>query len=307
MTSDNENSIGLLRPDNSAKPELGTMLEFGRLTTVLDGRLLEASDTSDVWLVIPYSQWFTRPEAARLGTQRAIRVLGYDLGTIPQVIGEHQLTRLANAPQQPRVVIVPALQLLNPQAWKHLLSYVHAGGTLLVNGVIARDQHNLPFDPEIVDLATNRQPVPVSLYEELTDSNGQSYQVTFANEATNYVKKAHNQVRIYPHGAGQFIWCGLPLELASETVALKALYRQVLQLPDEEDQPTCPFLISTRPIKHGNLILAVSESSSIQTILLAENNLEITIEPNRAGALLLEEDGSTQTFGGTTHHIHALL
>ncbi len=298
MTSDNENSIGLLRPDNSAKPELETMLEFGRLTTPMTGRLLEESAPSDVWLVIPYSQWFVRPETARLGTQRAIRVLGYDLGILPQVIGEHQLDQLANSPQPPRAVIVPALQLLTEQACTPLLANVHGGGTLLVNGVLARAPHNLPVDLAIADLANVRPPVPVSLYEELTAIDGQTYQLLFTNEATNYVKKAHNQVRIYEHGAGQFVWCGLPLEMASETAALKALYRQVLQLPDEDDQPTCPFLLSTRPIKQGNLLLAVSESSSTQTILLPEHHLEMTIEPGRAGALLLEADGNTHTFGG---------
>ncbi|HEX7734280.1 MAG TPA: alpha-amylase family protein [Ktedonobacteraceae bacterium] len=297
MTSDNENSIGLLRPDGSAKPELAAMLEFGRLTRALDGRLLE-TPAPDVWLVIPYSQWFTRPEAARHGTQRAVRVLGYDLGVLPQIIGEHQLDQLASASQTPRLVIVPALQLFNPHAWSNLLRYVHAGGTLLVNGVITRDQHNLPFDPEVADLAGDLQPLPVALYEELADHYGQRYQVTFANEATNYVKKAHNQVRVYQRGAGQFIWCGLPLELASETTALKALYRQALRFPADEDRTTRPFLVTRRPIKNGTLFLVVSESSSPQSISLPEANLELTIEPERAGALLLENEESAQAFGG---------
>lgn len=297
MTSDNENSIGLLRPDGSAKPELESMLEFGRLVRALDGRLLETS-TPPVWLVVPYSQWFTRSEAARHGTQRAVRVLGYDLGILPQLIGEHQLAELANAAPAPRAVIVPALQLLNPQAWSHLLSYVHAGGTLLVNGVLARDQHNLPFDPQVGDLASYARPTPVSFYETLEDTYGERYQVTFAHETTNYVKKAHNQVRTYQHGAGKLIWCGLPLELASETTALKALYRQALQTSEPEEQATCPFLITRRTIKHGTLFLVVSESSSPQSISLATNDLTVTIEADRAGALLLEEDGNMQLFGG---------
>ncbi|HEY0757353.1 MAG TPA: alpha-amylase family protein [Ktedonobacteraceae bacterium] len=298
MTSDNENSIGLVRPDGSAKPELEAMLEFGRLISALNGRLLEEPETPDVWLVVPYSQWFTRPEAARPGTQRAVRVLGYDLGVLPQLIGEHQLDQLANASSPPRAVIVPALQLFNPQAWQHLLRYVHAGGTLLVNGVLARDQHNLPFDPEIVNLTIDAQPVPVSLYEELTNHAGQSYQLTFALEASNYVKKAHNEVRTYQQGAGQIIWCGLPLELATETSALKALYSQALQLTETEEQIACPFLLVKRPVKHGQLFLTVSETSSPQSIEISAEKLELTIEPNSAGALLLEDDGSARVFGG---------
>lgn len=300
MTSDNENSIGLLRTDGSAKPELLVMQEFGRLTSALAGRLVEAPSTPDVWLVIPYSQWFTRPEAARQGTQRAARVLGYNLGIIPQMIGEHQLGALATVEQRPRAIIIPAAQLLNVQAWKSLLSYVHAGGTLLVNGVIGRDQHNLPFAPEIAGIPDEQQLVPVSFYEELVDREGQTWQVTFAHEATNYVKKAHNQVCSYPHGAGTLIWCGLPLELANETPALSALYRRALQQDpaEDEEQINEPFLITRRPLKSGSLILVVSESSSEQRIRLDEEDLEITIEPNRAGALILGSDRTAQVFGG---------
>ncbi|HVU67076.1 MAG TPA: beta-galactosidase [Ktedonobacteraceae bacterium] len=300
MTSDNENSIGLLRPDGSAKPELASMLEFGRLVSALEGRLLIQSATPDVWLVVPYAQWFTRPEAARHGTQRATRVLGYNLGVIPQLIGEYQLASLTAADKQPRAVIVPALQLLTRQAWGHLLRYIHAGGTLLVNGVLARDQHNLPFDLEIDDLDHDLPSTPISLYENLTLDNGETYQLSFQHEATNYVKKAHNQVRTYRHGAGQLIWCGLPLELAGETPTLNALYRQVLRHSPVEDENllSCPVLLVQRPIKGGKLTLVVSEISNPQTLLLEEDGVQLTIEPNRAGALIQEHNGSTQTFGG---------
>jgi len=197
-------------------------------------------------------------------------------------------------------VIVPALQLLNPQAWSYLLDYVEAGGTLLVNGVLARDQHNLPFDPTIAGLAAASQPTPISFYETLTGTTGQTYQLTFANETTNYVKKAHNQVCTYQYGAGHLIWSGLPLELASETTALKALYRQALQQPlrGEEDQPASPLMVTQRAVKDGKLFLVISESSSPQSFQLAEEGLELTIAPNRAGALLLDNDGSVRTFSG---------
>ncbi len=300
MTSDNENSIGLLRPDGSAKPELTAMLGFGRLVSALQDRLLAPGVTPDVWLVIPYSQWFTRPEAARYGTQRATRVLGYNLGVLPQLIGEHQLASLTSAEKQPRAVIVPALQLLDPRAWSHLLRYVHAGGSLLVNGVLGRDQHNLPFDPELENMSRHLQSAPVSLYENLTLENGVTYQLTFLHEATNYVKKAHNQVYTYRHGAGRLIWCGLPLELASETPALNVLYRQLLQRPlvEEENLISCPVLLHQRPIKGGKLTLVISETSSPQTLLLEEDHVQLTIEPERAGALIQENDGSTKVFGG---------
>lgn len=297
MTSDNENSIGLLRADGSAKPELTVMEEFGRLMQALDGHLFETPSTSDVWVVIPYSQWFVRPDLARYGTQQAVRILGYDLGVIPQMVGEHQLDTLTTSRHHPRVIILPALQFCDRQAWHTLLQYVRSGGTLLVNGVIGLDAHDLPFDPGLEEIAGDLCPVPVSRYEHLADSDGQTYQVIFAGEKISYVKKSHNQVRRCQYGAGTLVWCGLPLELASEPSATRELYRQIIQPAGEERHANSALLLSRRPLEDGTLILIVSEASYEQRITLAEG-VQITIEPDRAGALILGTGGRIQTFGG---------
>jgi hypothetical protein len=297
MTSENENSIGLLRSDGSAKPEMTVMQEFGRLTLALAGRVLAESATPDVWVVIPYSQWFVRPELARYGTQQAIRILGYDLGIVPQMIGENHLDLLTTADHRPRVVIVPALQLFDARAWHILLQYVCAGGTLLVSGSIGRDLHNLPFAPGVDEMPVELSPVSVSRYEELEDGEGRTYQLTFAHEKISYVKKAHNQLCAYRHGAGKLVWCGLPLELAEEASVIATLYRQVINQPAQEHYISSSVLISRQPLKDGTLILVVSEASHSQVISLDEG-MQITIDANRAGAIILGSDDVVQTFGG---------
>ena len=331
MTSDNENSIGLVRADGSAKPELAVMEEFGRLTGALAGRVLETPALPDVWVVIPYAEWFARPEWARYGTQQAVRALGYELGIVPQMVGEFQLEALTT--HRPRVVIVPAVQLLSSQAWCMLLQYVQSGGRLLVNGVVGRDQHNLPFAAG-VDGVIVMPPVPVARHEELGDSEGRRYRVTFADEKISYVKKAHNRVSNYQYGAGVLTWCGLPLELANELSVIAAIYRQVIQenafsrdfldessqenlsqartptrgpattrtpppsLLEGEGQRSSSCLIGRQVLKgEGTLILVVSEAGHEQTILLDEG-IEITVEANRAGGVVLENDGRVRTFGG---------
>ena len=297
MTSDNENSIGLLRADGSAKPELEVMEDFGRLVHALNGRMRETSSSPDVWVVIPYSQWFAQPAPAREGTQQAIRVLGYELGIIPQMVSEHQLDILATSRHYPRVVIVPATQLLDQQAWRNLLQYVHTGGTLLINGILGRDSHDLPFAPGIDESIEDLCPVPVSRYENLEDAEGHIVQVAFTDEKMSYVKKAHNRINRYQHGAGVLIWCGLPLELASDMSATRALYRQVIHPTAEPSRANSPFLISRQPLQDGMLILAVSEASGTQRITL-DDGIQITLEANRAGALILGNDSAIQTFGG---------
>jgi Beta-galactosidase len=296
MTSDNENSIGLLRADGSAKPELGVMEEFGHLVSALEGRVVE-TPSPEVWVVIPYAQWFASPDVARHGTQQAVRILGYELGIIPQMIGEHQLDVIMSERHHPRVIIVPVAQLLDRQAWHILLHYVHEGGTLLVNGVIGRDAHNLPFASGIDGIAEDLFAMPVSRYEELEDVQGQTFQVSFVDEKISYVKKAHNQVKRYQHGTGLFVWCGLPLELARETAVISMVYNEVIHQAVEPSHKENPTLISRQPLRDGMLILIASESSVAQSIKL-DKGIQVTIEPDRAGALILETDATMQSFGG---------
>lgn len=300
MTSDNENSIGLVRPDGSAKPELAVMQETGRLIQALNERIIEPPSSPEVWLVVPYSQWFTRPNLTRSATQHAVRVLGYDLGVLPQLINEHELSVLTEGHHQPKLILVPALQLLDQKAWQLLLAYVEGGGTLLVNGVIARDASQLPFDPGIFglkDIPAEITPEPVSRYEELEDTNRQIYQVTFGHEMLSYIRKAHNRVYQVDYGQGTLVWCGLPLELACESAETRALYAEVIGQAVDMQCKSTPFLIARKALKDGMLILAVSESSRIQYIELYEG-VTIEIGADRAGAVILNSDGSVQTFGG---------
>jgi hypothetical protein len=297
MTSDNENSIGLVRPDGSVKPELLAMEEFGRLVAALDGRLQETPAPPDVWVVIPYTQWFTRPELAIAATRQAVRVLAYEGGIIPQLLSEHRLQSLATA-TPPRAVIVPALQLLDRAAWHYLLNYVQGGGMLLVSGIIGRDAHNLPFHPGVEGIATEGSFEPVARYEEWLDAEGQNWQVTFGDEKISYVRKAHNQVQVIHLGAGTLIWSGLPLELASEGEATRMFYAQIPGFVKHTGPTPTPFVVARQTLQDGaTLILVVSESGRTRQIVLPEG-LEITIEPGRAGALILGQDRAVRTFGG---------
>jgi hypothetical protein len=295
MDHDNENSIGLVRADGTTKPELEVFEEFGRLTLALSDRLHEEPTLSEVCVIIPYRQWFTRDLLGRAGTQQATRILGYDLQIIPQLIGDNQLQILTEG-YQPRLVILPGLQMIEKQAWQHLLTYVEAGGTLLVNGVITRDGHNLPFDPGLSELLTDQQLTPVSRYETLQLANGTTYQVLFGEEKISYLKKANNELQTLKHGRGTLFWCGLPLELASTETATRALYKQVLGLESKETGSTA-ILVRERKVDGGTLFLVVSEAGQPQQVNLG-NNLTFTIEGTRAGALLIDENGELQTFGG---------
>jgi hypothetical protein len=260
--------------------------------------MIEARDLPAIWVVIPYSQWFVRPELAREATQQAVRILGYNLGIIPQLVGEYQLNTLAAIEQLPRTIIVPAMQLFDESAWRILQHFVHGGGTLLISGVISRSPHNLPFDPMLADRQQEElQPLTVSRYEELKIAPGETQHLVFEGDKIGYVRKAHNQLRTYRHGAGTIVWSGLPLELSSNSQATHHVYRGVLNLGEERNCVGSPLLVVRQPLKDGVLVLVVSEIGSSQRIMLDEG-VQIEIAPNRAGAVMIKDSLIMHTFGG---------
>ena len=298
MTSDNENSIGLVRPDGSVKPEMDVIDEFAPLVRLLAEQLVEPETVPAVWLVIPYSQWFVRPELVVESTQRAVRVLGYDLGIIPQLVGEHHLDTLTAFESSPQIIIVPALQWFSEQAWRQLQHFVYKGGTLLVNGVISRSQHNLAFDPGIPDVDLEElTPVALSRHEEIELAPGMTYPLIFDGDKIASVRKAHNKLKKYRYGAGTIVWCGLPLELSSSVQTIHTIYRDVLNQHVKREQVESPLLVVRQPLREGCLVLAVSEASSPQRIVLDEGST-IEIAPNRAGAAIVQNQRIVQTFGG---------
>jgi hypothetical protein len=168
MTSENENSIGLIRADGSAKPELNVMREITSLLQTISGQVIETESPPNTWVVVPYGQWFQRPTLSITPLRQTIRILGYELGIIPQVIAEQQLPELLSS-YQPTLLLVPALQYLDRKAWKALLTFVERGSRLLVSGVIGQDQHNLTFSTELEEHLSGIeiQIQPVQRYEYL--------------------------------------------------------------------------------------------------------------------------------------------
>ncbi|GER90539.1 hypothetical protein KDW_47010 [Dictyobacter vulcani] len=299
MTSDNENSIGLVRPDGSAKPELTVFYEVGRLMRELSGQIIEPEKVPATWVIIPYSQWFLRPDLAIEATQQAIRVLGYDLDTIPQMVGEQQLAALLEQDQQPQTIILPGVQHFDPRAWQALLIMVERGATLLVSGVLGHDQHNLISATGLDELDNQEQPTPrpVARYEQLHGLDGQDYQFSYPRDKMALIKKAHNSIREYTRGQGRIVWSGLPLEQSQSTDSIRAIYQQILGIISQSQQQDSPYVIARQTLRNGTLTLIVSEHSHPIQLELT-GGIQISIAPGRAGAILTHNDGTTSSYGG---------
>jgi hypothetical protein len=264
--------------------------------------LIEPESVPDVWLIVPYSQWFLRSDLTLEITRRAIRTLGYDLGIIPQVIGEHQLHEVLKTNHRPRCLIVPGVQTFSEEAWQALAEYVERGATLFVSGTITRDAHNLPLQPALFEPNEhNLIEKPVARYEDLHLPSGEKLRLSFGGSKIAYVRKNHNQLRIYQRDKGQIIWSGLPLELSDSPAVIYQVYCQILKQADiehEERQAESPLLIARKPLKDGTLILFVSESAEMQQVTLEDAGIEVQVAANRAGAVIVKGDVSVEAFGG---------
>ncbi len=299
MKNENENSIGLIRPDGSAKPELSVMREFGRLMQILQDQVIEPAMLTDTWVVVPYSQWFLRPSLAVEPVRRAIRLLGYDFGIVPQLVAEQQLADLIETSSQPRAIILPAVQTFQPAAWQALRVFVQRGATLLVSGVTTRDPHYLLVHSGLIAEAQEAmQSSPVSRYEDLEGIPGSGLQYTFGSDKIGSVRKAHNDLKTFHEGAGKIVWSGLPLEQSDTSLAIRQVYQHVFgyQASLRVDQES-PLLCIKRLLRDATLYLVISESARYQHVAL-DGQREIKVQPNRAGAVILYNDGYVATFGG---------
>jgi hypothetical protein len=253
--------------------------------------------------VAPYAQWFVRPDLSIEATRRAVRVLGYDLGVVPQVVGDNQLVEMAGTvahKYQPRVIIVPSVQNFPLAAWDVLREFADAGTTILVSGALSHDQHNLMVDFRLSEHqdTTLLHTVPVSRYERLEVGPGEACQAIFSHDKMGYVRKAHAQLRTYHSGSGKIFWSGLPIELAETAEVTQRVYQRVLGLDGQAvAHEERSVLVVQRPLKTGQLVLLVSESADDSRVTLA-NGVAVRVIGNRAGAVIVEDDGTLKLFGG---------
>jgi hypothetical protein len=297
IADDNEASIGFFRADGTAKPELEpfrAMAAFWRE----HGHLLVDKQLEDVVMVVPYSHMFSVRDFASTATKRAVRAMHYDCLTAMRVAGEYALDREFTPA---RLILLPCPQVLTSAAWSVLLAAVRNGATLLVTGVIDRDEHWIPVD-RTGELGLRATIAPVAQEEDLL-VDGIDLRAGFHGDAFQRVEKEvvngedRAEVRILPMGVGKLIWCPLPLETGAESAHVAALYRYALRqaavhpvFSVEHADPS--VLIRPSLFAHCVLYTMISESGQHKQIELthAENGARISVSlpPLRAAHVLLD-------------------
>jgi len=294
IANDNEASIGFFRADGTAKPELEPFRAAAAFWSA-HSALLVGKQLEDVVMVVPQSHMFSVRDFATAATRRAVRVMHYECLTAMRAAGEYALEREFTPA---KLILLPCPQVLTAAAWKVLSAAVTNGATLLITGVIDRDEHWIPV--ERLGLGATIAPLAE---EETLRIDGADLRVAFHGESFQRVEKAVvageklAAVQTIPMGAGKVIWCPLPLELGSLNAPVVALYRYALNQAQvapvfavEYEDPS--VLIRPSVFERCVLYTMISESAMPKHVELThlENgaHIAVALPPQRAVHVLID-------------------
>lgn len=296
MYSDNEAAIGALRCDGSAKPEFDVLRRMARFLersrSSLRGRREE-----DAVLVLPHADQFSVRGNATRATRASVRCLLYRFRVPMRAVSEYALARDQATAQ---LYIVPSAAVLTESAWNTLLEKADAGATVLITGVLDRDDAWRPVPRSALFGLTTRT-VPVS-QAELLRIGGRTWTCGYRGEDMQRIEKAalpgmaaaglHKVLR----GKGQVLWCPLPVELSDAEDALTMLYRKALPSRMEMRtivEPNLPGVLVYPSHYRGATTVAVVSELSTDTKLRVRCDRDIDFSlalPAGRGALLLFDE-----------------
>jgi hypothetical protein len=228
MTNDNEVPIGILRGDATEKPEADVMRGFGQFSQQASASLRNPQ-TPDVVIVTSQAAQFSAIRSLQVAAQRnAVRAITYYDKTPAIIIAENQIANLGS----PKLAILPSAQALAEPTWQSLLSYVKAGGTLLVTGPIERDVHWHRIG-RLDALDVKAQLEPLTVHNADIRWKGQTIPISFDQESQSWLEALQfvtgDDVQEISLGSGHIFWAAYPVELAQGARPAAELYSLVLK------------------------------------------------------------------------------
>jgi hypothetical protein len=269
MPIDNEAGIGFLRDDGTAKPELESFERVARFVTENRGRFAGRA-LEQVAVVAPLSAVLSARDQGTPATQRAVRVLEYELRVPVRAVSEYAPDDLRRGA---RLIVLPSPRVLTDPAWRALLEAVDGGSTLLVTGPIDRDEYERPI-ARLVNLGIHAATHPVSPENRLM-VDGTSLRVPFRGGKLERIERAAIEgvevarVEVIRRGKGSIVWCPLPVELSDDERATAAVYRLALRVAGVR-----PAVTVTGPTGAGNgtLVRALAFDDALLLIVVNEND-----------------------------------
>lgn len=212
MPIDEESTIGLFRPDGTAKPELDVVEDYARFFAQA-APLLDDFAPDPVVIVVPHARAFLGKTNAIDATKIAVRALAERYGVVPTAVSDLRLT--AASLMGVKLVVVPGPDVLDEPAAKALLDASKAGTKVLVTGAIEGDSYGRAT-PSLKALGLLGPSRPVAMHE--TSGWGA---LTFEGLLQESARRADKPSVAKVEGS---VWHEpLPIELAREREPLAAL------------------------------------------------------------------------------------
>ncbi len=283
MPDDNEATIGLFRPDGTAKPELQVLVDYAAFFRAA-APYLDDWAPDDVLVLLPQSRRFMGRGSG--ASERLVRVLAERLGVVPGVVSDLNVTaeRLARA----RAILVPDPEVLSDDAARALLAAAHAGAHVLITGAIEGDAYGRT-SPALAALGVLGPSRPVAARELARLPDGRTAWVTFDGLAQERLRRSLTPP--IASFAASIVHEPLPLELAREDGALVELLTAFLDGAGVATSPSqAPVAARVLRAARALLVVVVNESGEDlrRRVVVDGHTIDIAVAAGRSRLVLLE-------------------
>ncbi len=296
MRSQQEVTIGALRPDGTEKPDAAVLRAYGVFAKALTSRLGDPVPEPVAILTSQAAQFSVLQAVATDAQHRAVPVMNYQCRTPARLAGENRLGHIAGA----KLVVLPSALMLRQETWQALLQYVGGGGTLLLTGSAERDEHWQPRD-RLKALGLDGTPATLTYRSIDIDLGGQKQAATFSNIG----QRALETLRLpggrsfaeVEYGKGRILVVAAPVELAESPDVTAAVYRYALQragVVPAFEAVEVPASVLVRPVFFANatLYLFASEDAAGRDIVVRDGAsgtvLRLNLPAERTKMLLVD-------------------
>jgi hypothetical protein len=298
MRSQQEITIGAVRPDGTEKPEAAVMSAYAKFAQAIQVRLGEPNPEEVTILTSQAAQFSVLGDLAIDAQHRAVRVMNYACHISARMVSENQVDDIEGS----KLVILPSAQVLRDATWQRLMTYVDNGGNLLLTGPAERDEHWEPQN-RLRQLGIDAAAATLDYRNTTIDTGAESIEVSFASSAQRaletLVLPGGQSYMELKHGKGTVFIIASPVELAESAESAAAVYRHVLSrlgiAPEFEAAHLAPgVLVRTEIWKDSVLYLFVSESSRTEEIEIRDKltgaNLKLALPASRTKLILLDRE-----------------
>jgi hypothetical protein len=275
MTNPNEVPIGVLRPDETEKPEADVERDFAQFARDAQASLREPQ-RAQVAIVTSQAAQFSEIREMQVEAQRvSVRAASYFDKTPTYVITENQIANLGN----PKLVILPSAQSLAEPTWQALLAYAKGGGTLLITGPIGRDPHWHRVD-RTSTLAAGATIEPLTYHSAAIEWKGAAISLSFDSMAQSWLESLHfadgKSLEEISYGSGRIIWAAYPVELAQGAKPAAELYAAALK--DAGVEPLFDAASGAASVSPGVLIYPTVLADGVLYVMVSETDKDSAID-----------------------------